>query len=63
MDDLVRGDPSAAMRAEIARLRSALEHIAAFPKMRQATRIRSIMQYARDTLDGVPPPSASAEQK
>ena len=33
------------------RLRAALQHIAAFPKMRQATRITSIMQYAREALD------------
>lgn len=37
--------------AEIERLRGALEHIATFPKMRQATRISSIMRYAR-TLAG-----------
>jgi hypothetical protein len=37
--------------AEIRRLRTALEHIAAFPKMRQASRITAIMRYARSALD------------
>lgn len=49
------GTPEAALRAEIKRLRDALVYIANYPKMRQATRIKSIMEYARQAERGSKP--------